>query len=440
MSDDLLIGLAVVLLAGLFQGSFMLPSKWMSGWAWENYWLIFAAAAYLACPWALALATIPDLLDVYRGAPIGAVVWVVLFGIGWGIGAVTFGLGVDAIGLSLGFAVILGVAATSGTLIPLLVNPPSNFSGSQGVVTAASLVVMLLGVAVCSFAGRWKEEGASATRRLSYRLGLATCILSGLLSSCGNLGFAFGEVIYRRAAGPGVPGHLAPNALWPLLTPPLFLCNAGYALYLLRRDRTGRNYRDARSPRNASLAVLMGVLWMAGMALYGIGADRLGRLGPSLGWSILMSSMVLVANALGVLSGEWRSAPAPALRRLAVGLALLLSAIAGLGFANSLQRRSEPAPSRGSSAESPESFDDLGGNTTSPAVVMHAYAGEFRPGSLAIRLHEQRRFAASFGMRGRHALDRRGERRSPGDEAEKMSERTQSEMQGPARDAPSQPS
>src|SRR5690606_4511459 len=122
-------------------------------------------------------------------------------------------------------------------------------------------------------------------------------------------------------------------ALWPLLTPPLFLCNAGYALYLLRRDGTGRNYRDARSGRNVVFAVLMGVMWMAGMALYGIGANRLGRLGPSLGWSILMSSMVLVANALVVLTGEWRGAPAPARRGLVLGLALLLAAITGLGYA-----------------------------------------------------------------------------------------------------------
>jgi L-rhamnose-H+ transport protein len=340
MSDAQLIGLAVVILAGVFQGSFMLPGKWMSGWTWENYWLIFAAVAYLVCPWVLAMATIPDLLGVYQDVSAGVVLRVLLFGVGWGIGAVTFGLGVEAIGLALGFAVILGVAATSGTLIPLLVRPPSDFTRAQGAVTASSLAVMLLGVVVCSFAGRWKEgEPATTSRRASYRVGLAICVASGLLSACGNLGFAFGEEIYRRAAGPDVPDYLAPNALWPLLTPPLFLCNAGYAIYLMRRDGTARNYRDPRSPRNGAFAVLMGVLWMAGMALYGIGADRLGRLGPSLGWAILMSSMVLVANALGVLTGEWRSSPRWARRRLAAGLALLLLAIAGLGYANSLQQQ-----------------------------------------------------------------------------------------------------
>jgi len=27
----------MVLAAGVFQGGFMFPSKWMKGWAWENY-------------------------------------------------------------------------------------------------------------------------------------------------------------------------------------------------------------------------------------------------------------------------------------------------------------------------------------------------------------------------------------------------------------------
>jgi hypothetical protein len=47
-----------------------------------------------------------------------------------------------------------------------------------------------------------------------------------------------------------------------------------------------------------------------------------------------MSSMVLVANALGLLSGEWFEAPASARRRLGFGIADLLAANAVLGYAN----------------------------------------------------------------------------------------------------------
>jgi hypothetical protein len=44
--------------------------------------------------------------------------------------------------------------------------------------------------------------------------------------------------------------------------------------------------------------------------------------------------MVLVANAMGLLTGEWRDAPTRARRQLALGLTTLLAAIAALGYAN----------------------------------------------------------------------------------------------------------
>ena len=69
MPDSLGAGLALVLFGGVFQGSFMYPSKHIKGWAWENYWLIFAATAYVACPWIIAALTVPRLAEVYSGLP-----------------------------------------------------------------------------------------------------------------------------------------------------------------------------------------------------------------------------------------------------------------------------------------------------------------------------------------------------------------------------------
>jgi L-rhamnose-H+ transport protein len=331
-------GLVIVLLAGTLQGSFLLPSKWMRSWAWENYWLIFAASAYLVCPWALAALTIPHLGRVYEGAKVGSLILALACGIGWGIGALTFGLGVEAVGLALGFAVILGVAAVSGAVIPLVVDPPRGFSIQQGAITAVALVLMLAGVAVCSFAGNWKTESKEIMAGRSYKRGLLLCVASGLLSASGNLGFAFGSEIVERAQSLGAPRHLAANALWTLLAVPLFVCNAGYSVYLLQHNGTASRYRDAGSLRSYLLAFLMGVMWMAGMGLYGTGARELGKLGQSLGWAILMSAIVLVANALGVLAGEWRSAPQAARRRLFSGVSILVAAISILGYANYLQR------------------------------------------------------------------------------------------------------
>jgi L-rhamnose-H+ transport protein len=201
-------------------------------------------------------------------------------------------------------------------------------------MTAASLAVMIGGVAICSLSGRWKEtEGGTAK---PYRRGLAIAIASGLLSSCGNLGFAFGSEITQRAEQLGVPETVAPNALWTLLALPLFFCNATYSSFLLRKNGSSTHFSRGGSGSNWILGALMGILWMSGFALYGAGARTLGHLGPSLGWAILMSSMVLVANVSGLLTGEWDAAPQHSKRQLLLGIFVLLVAITGLGYTNRL--------------------------------------------------------------------------------------------------------
>lgn len=336
MADPFAVGLALVLAGGLFQGSFMLPSKYMRGWAWENYWLVFAATAYLISPWLLGVLTVPRLGEVYAGVPAVTIAQTLAFGGGWGLGALAFGLAIDRIGMALGYAVIIGIAATAGTLVPLAVLGREGFGPARAALTAAALLLMLVGVGVCSFAGRWRETEDRQARPGAYRRGLATAIASGLLSASGNLGFAFGSPISARAEQLGAAESLATNAIWTLLALPLFLLNAGYSCLLLRRNGTFARYRTASSRRRAVLAVSMGLMWMLGMALYGAGARALGRLGPSFGWAILMCSMVLVSSALGLLTGEWRAAPAAAHRRLRAGLALLVAAICLLGLANHL--------------------------------------------------------------------------------------------------------
>lgn len=336
MHEGQVLGLIMVLAGGVCQGSFMLPMKWTRTWQWENTWLVFACTAYLIAPWALVMAGIPHAFHILASVSPRTLLIVFLFGLGWGIGALTFGLGVTAVGMSLGFTVILGLTAVVGTLIPMFYVGHS-LSFEKIAATAFSLALMLVGVAVCSWAGKWKEQGPEQGLTVSYTRGLAVCVVSGILSACGNLGFVYGSGIIVRAENQGVPAALAPNLVWALLTVALFLCNAGYAGRLLRRNRSFANFRNTRTKRYFVFGGLMGALWIAGFVFYGVGARELGDLGASLGWAMLMGSMVLVANLLGLLTGEWRGAPDSAMLLLRWGIGLLLVAIVGLGFSYSFR-------------------------------------------------------------------------------------------------------
>ena len=95
---------------------------------------------------------------------------------------------------------------------------------------------------------------------------------------------------------------------------------------------------SSRSPTLATwgLSIVMGLLWGASIFLYGAATDLLGDIGPSIGWPLSLAVALLVANILGVSLKEWRSAPAPAIRSMQLGLAVLFTAIALCGVSGSL--------------------------------------------------------------------------------------------------------
>ena len=124
-------GIALVVLAAMLNGSFAAPIKRMSGWQWENSWLLFAFSGLLVFPWIVSFATVPNLTHVYSGASSSTLIRVALFGVAWGTGATLFGLGISRVGMALGFALILGITASFGSLVPLIILHPEQLSGRR---------------------------------------------------------------------------------------------------------------------------------------------------------------------------------------------------------------------------------------------------------------------------------------------------------------------
>ena len=333
------LGLFAVLLGGVFQGSVLLPMKFTRRWQWENTWICFSTVAYLLLPWLLALLLVSHYPAMLRDVPPRVLGTTLLFGVGWGLGALSMGLGFRYLGMAVTYAIVLGLASSVGTLVPLLVLAPEQAMTRQGLTVMVGVGIALLGTGVVSRAA-WERDAkksdpeAESTAQDSARklvIGLALCISSGLLSACGNLGFAFGNLISQKAIELGAGPTGAGSAIWAVLLLPVFLCNFIYSLYLLRKNRSAQYFKAAGTGSYWGLAVVMGVLWMGGMASYGAGALALGKLGTSMGWILFMSSMIIVANILGVVTGEWRGASRKAITIMATGIAILLLAIVVVG-------------------------------------------------------------------------------------------------------------
>lgn len=335
-----IVGTELVVAAGILQGTFMLPTKFTSRWKWENMWLSYSVFAYLLFPWMIAIATVPHLWQILGETSGRSWAMIIFYGIGWGIGALTFGLGIDAVGLALGFAIILGITASVGALMPLLVLSSPVHAHSQHLLIFSGIAVMLIGIIVCARAGRMKEtalgggSSPAGAKKSSYSWGLVLCILSGVLSSFGNLGFAFGTGMTTVALRWHTPPQFASIPFWAVIIAPLFVCNAGYCMYLLARNRTFSYFRAPATGRYHLLTASMAVMWLIGMLIYGVGATLLGSLGPTIGWALLMSLVVVVANVWGIVTGEWKQAGRRPLQIMSAGLAIVVVSMFMVGLGN----------------------------------------------------------------------------------------------------------
>jgi L-rhamnose-H+ transport protein len=292
----------LALISGASAGSCMLPMKLLQRWRWENLWFVFSFFALLLLPWTVAWILIPKPASVYRSIPLSQLAAPVLFGAGWGIGQILFGLTVARLGLALGYAIVMGCVAVLGTLVPLATTTASHASL---VLCLTGVWIMVFAITLSGWAGCIRERNAEVPRAQpqSYLTSLLLAIACGLLSPMLNFAFTFSEGIRQAAMGGGVSAALASSAVWPVVLSAGFVPNLVYSVYLLRRNRSWNAFKSYAP--DAVWSVIMAAAWIGSLLLYGISALQLGKLGTSLGWAIVQAVALVTAGTVGVLRKEW---------------------------------------------------------------------------------------------------------------------------------------
>jgi len=333
MTEHFWLGIGVILLSGALNGSFPLPMKYARVWRWENTWLVFALTALLILPCLLAVGFVPNFVEVYREVPGRVLLYPLLFGFLWGIAQTTFGVGLKALGMALAFSVVSGLGALVGSLLPLLIQDASDLTRPKGLFLLASIPILLAGLYLYARAGREREReqpaapATAATAGMSFAAGLAICVFTGVVGPSWNLGFALSGDIIRRSLDLGATPVTSVYAVWPLILCAGFIPNLLYCVYLLVRQRTWRLFITQGCARETALGVSMGLLWLAGIVLYGWGATLVGRYGTSVGFAAFVSAQILASNALGILAGEWKATSPHTRRLLTAGVAVIVVSV-----------------------------------------------------------------------------------------------------------------
>jgi L-rhamnose-H+ transport protein len=308
--------------------------KFARRWNYENIWLVFALTGLVVFPWLLTAITVPHLGDVYRLSSTHSIVAVAGFGLCWGAGATLTGLGLSMLGIGLGLAIVLGLSASVGSLVPLLVLTPEKSGTSQGHLYFLGTAVMLLGIVVAARAGSLRDRGekpehrdGGVTVKGSFLAGLVVAICAGLLSSALNFSYAFGREVLTQARHLGVSPVWTSNMVAAPATTGGFVANFLYCVYLLRKNSTAGRFWFPELRINWLYGAAMGAFWFGGLAVYGLGIYRMGDFGTVVGWPLLMGTIIITSNAAGFLTGEWARTGTRVRAYLGAGMAIILLAL-----------------------------------------------------------------------------------------------------------------
>lgn len=326
-------GLVTVALSGMMTASFAAPMKLSRRWSWENTWLVYATLALVLIPGALILWSIPHPFVFFTSLSPRLLLLPLLFGFGWGIAQVTFGLSIVRVGMAMAFAIVIGLSSLLGSAIPLAVFHPDDLLGRIGIALFASAILLAIGLVLYAKAGREREllsENKSMAKQ-AFRLGILLCVFTGCFGSMINMGFVFGNGIAQQATANGVSPEKATLAVWFVVLGAGYIPNLAFTLYLLRRNGTWSRFAQA-SGRETLLALAAAVLWLFGMLGYGVGASIMGKFGNSLGFAVCMAALLLWSSALGQMAGEWRAALPSTLRNMRIGLGFIMLSVIILGF------------------------------------------------------------------------------------------------------------
>ena len=332
---ELFLPFLLLIFASFFQGTFGLGMKYMNPMSWESWWVVHVLVAMILFPMIWAFLAIPDLFEIISNSPKDAIYLAMLFGFLWGIGGIMFGVSVPYIGLSLTMGIVMGLAGSAGSLIPLFqIENATSQPSFPYIITG--LLISLIGVAITAKAGIERDKLLSSDNKSRNIVkGILIAVTCGLLSSLLNVGFANAAPIADKAQEYGVIARNSSLAAWVVVLLGAFMMNFGYAIFLLIKNNSWNTFSLKNAKNAYKWSFIAGFCWFAALGVYGQGAALLGEIGPVIGWPILLGLSLIISNYWAYRAGEWKNARKP-FNKLLLGLLVLIISAVVLGLGNSV--------------------------------------------------------------------------------------------------------
>ncbi|HWA35419.1 MAG TPA: L-rhamnose/proton symporter RhaT [Cyclobacteriaceae bacterium] len=348
-----LAGVLFHFIGGFASGSFYIVFRGVKGWAWESYWIIGGLFSWLIVPPLAAWLTVPGFAEIISATDPSTLGWTYFLGVFWGIGGLTYGLGIRFLGMSLGNSVILGFCAAFGSIIPRLyydlVPAPGQIglyhmmSSAGGRLVLLGVAVCLTGIFICGRAGMLKEKDLSPEEKknsieeFSLIKGLIVATISGILSACFNFGIEAGKPMAEEAVRLGFNPLFQNNVTYVVLLWGGLTTNFIWCIILNARNKSFSDYANTSTPllKNYIFSALAGTTWFLQFFFYGMGESKLGNGASS--WILHMAFIIFISNMWGIVLNEWKGVRAKTRLTITVGILTIVASVILVGYGNSLQ-------------------------------------------------------------------------------------------------------
>jgi L-rhamnose-H+ transport protein len=353
--ETILFALGMVLIAGLINGSFAAPMKFMTRWEEENIWLIFSFWGFIILPWITIMVMAPNALAVLGALPQELLWTMMLGGIAFGLGQICFALSFRYIGIGLAFVINISMGTAGSALIPLLwhkgiMGTPYSYAQMAGIVVF--VLAVTIGAAAGAARDRHKKElgeipmGEEKVKRIKTGklfLGVVLAILAGAGSVCQGVTYIWANPTVSKIAVDNGVGALASGVIaWVVIFSAAWIPYFIYFLMLNVKNRSFGKLKAAGSGMYWFWLILMGVGYWGSLVFFSKASEVIGGdLAPTIAWPLFMVFIILTSNLWSWKSKEWEHAGNSAATKMIVSLALFVVAIVVFSYSSALKPQSE---------------------------------------------------------------------------------------------------
>ncbi len=347
MNFSIFLGILLIATGAFSAGSFAVPFGKIKGWKWETYWMVFSMGAYILFPLIACLIFVPGFKSILQASPASALISAFLLGAVYGIGNLSFGLALRYLGLSLGYALSLGLMLAIGTLIPPMITGRLQvmMETSGGSLLLSGVVVACIGITLSAWAGILKDKAISdVNKKLSigeFNLikGILAAVLVGFTGSALALGIEKAIPIDEISVQQGVSPLFTILPVMMVILGGTFVTTMIWCIFLGLKNKSVPDYVSAESRtilvKNYLFGLLAGLLWFSQFIVYGMGKSKMGPF-TFTSWGILMALTIVFATVWGLLRREWKGVSRTVYVLMIVSLLIIIVSSFMIGISGSI--------------------------------------------------------------------------------------------------------